>query len=516
MANKRIEMRKVRELLRLCIEQDISVRQAAKILGIGKTAASEYISGFRKSKLSFKQSLELSDSDLLNIINIKRDSVNQRYQELSSQFSHFQKELKRPGVTKQLLWQEYKENKKDYFGYSQFCHHYAQWQKQQKVSMRMEHKAGDKLFVDFTGKKLSTICPKTGEVIEYEVFVAVLGASQLSYIEAVPSQKKPDWIAVNESCLRFFGGVPSAIVPDCLKSAVTKSDRYEPEINQTYLDFAEHYNTVILPARALHPQDKSLAENFVLNAYRHIYAPLRNCTFHSPEELNTALWKELDKFNNRKFQKRDCSRRELFNEIEKSELKPLTSLHYQLKTFAQIRVQYNHHIYLKEDQHYYSVPAHLTGKRLRVCYTNDTLEIYHNNIRVAMHMRNRRAYGYSTKEEHRPDKHKYISQWNAARYIAWGNKISPETGQFIEAVLNSRKHPEQAFKSCMGILNLSKSYSDDDFSKACKKALKLEVYTHRFVKNTLINKTFNLEEEEESNPYRIPEHENIRGKQMYN
>jgi len=512
MANKRINMRKVRELLRLKFEQNLSVRQAAKVIGIGKTAASQYIAGFTASGLTFTQASDLSDSDLLNAINIKKESGNERYKELLSLFPYFEKELKRTGVTMQLLWEEHKEENPNHYGYSQFCHHYFHWRKEKKVSMRMGHKAGDKVFVDFTGKKLSITDPDTGEIQELEVFVAVLGASQLSYIEAVPSQKKADWIKVNENALRFFGGVSAAIVPDCLKSAVIKSDKYEPQVNETYLDFAEHYQTVILPARALHPQDKSLAENFVRIAYTKIYAPLRNQVFFSLEELNNALWELLDKFNNGNFQGKDYTRQQLFDEIEKKQLKPLPADYYELKTFNESKVQYNHHIYLKEDKHYYSVPFQLTGKRVRISYTYRLIEIYYNNIRIAIHQRNRRPYDYTTNEKHRPESHQYVAGWNAQRFIKWGKNISVEVEQVITRILDSRKHPEQAYKSCMGLLNLTKKHDTKDYIKACKRALELDCITYKFIKNTLQTKAFNLTDTAIHDLFEIPEHKNIRGK----
>jgi len=516
MANKRIQMRKVRELLRLKFEQNISARQAAKIIGIGKTAASQYIAGFKASGLNISNVAAMSDSELLNVINIKKESDNLRYKKLSSLFPYFEKELKRTGVTLQLLWKEYTETRTDYYGYSQFCHHYYHWRKQKKVSMRMEHKAGDKMFVDFTGKKQQVVDPETGEIKEYEVFVSVLGASQLSYIEAVASQKKADLVAVNQNAIHFYEGVPAAIVPDCLKSAVIKSDKYEPQLNETFNDFANHYKTVILPARALHPQDKALAENFVRNAYTQIFAPLRNMVFFSVEELNTALWEQLDVFNRKNFQGKDYSRQQLFEEIEKSQLNPLPADDYELKTFNESKVQYNHHVFLKEDKHYYSVPFQLTGKRVRIIYTTRTVEIYFNNSRVATHQRNRHPYGYTTKNEHRPQNHQYVSEWNPQRFIKWGRKISPEVEQVITRVLDSRKHPEQAYKSCMGLLNLAKKYAHSDYIKACKKALQLNCTNYKFIKNTLKTKAFNLTDDQEPELFKLPDHENIRGKEMYN
>jgi len=516
MANNRTDMRKVRELLKLYFEQNISARQGAKIVGIGKTAASEYVAGFKSSGLEINVINNLRDDELLQALSVKKETENTRYQELSALFPYFEKELKRVGVTLQLLWEEYKLNRDIYYGYSQFCHHYYHWRKHKNVSMRIEHKAGDKMFVDFAGNKLAVTNPDTGEIEYQEVFVSVLGASQLAYIEAVPSQKIPDWIAVNESTLRFYDGVPAAIVPDCLKSAVTKADKYEPEINQSYNDFANHYNTVILPARALHPKDKSLAENFVRNAYRHIYAPLRNQVFFSLEELNLALWEQLDKFNQKNFQGKEYSRQQLFNEIEKEQLKPLPVSYYEIKEYSKGKVQYNHHVYLKADAHYYSVPFQLTGKQVTISYTSRDVEIYFNNQRVAIHKRNRKKYGYTTNNEHRPKEHKYVSEWTPQRFLNWAATIAPEVKELIQGILDSRDHPEQAFRTCMGVLNLAKKHDNNDFIKSCKKALEIKNLTVKFIKNTLQNKTFNLSDQEELKLFKLPEHQNIRGKETYN
>lgn len=255
MGSKLIEMRKIRELLRLNIEQGLSAREAAQRVGIGKTAASEYIFGFKSCGLTLKEVLELSDTDIGGILSLKKISTNDKYQQLLEKFPDYEKELKRVGVTLQLLWTEYKEKFPEGYRYSQFCHHFDQWQRIQKVSMHIEHKAGDKMYVDFAGQTHPIFDPQTGESIECQVFLSVLGASQIAYIEAVATQTKADWIQMNENALRFYGGVPRAIVPDCLKSAVTKADKYEPVINETFLDFGRHYNTTILPARALHPKD---------------------------------------------------------------------------------------------------------------------------------------------------------------------------------------------------------------------------------------------------------------------
>jgi hypothetical protein len=321
---------------------------------------------------------------------------------------------------------------------------------------------------------------------------------------------------MNENALRFFAGVPRAIVPDCLKSAVIKANKYEPVINETFSDFARHYNTTILPARSLHPKDKALAEGFVLMAYRRIYAPLRKRTFFTLQELNQAFWEQLDKHNQMLFQGRDYSRRQLYLSQEKSQLRPLPVAFYDFKEYTTAKVQYNHCVYLREDKHYYSVPFQYTGKKVLISYSNRIIEIYYNNERIASHQRNLTPYEYTFNDQHRPATHKFISQWNPERFINWGQEIGIEARQVIEQVLQSKAHPEQTFRSCMGILSLAKKHPKEDFLKACKKASESGCYTYRFIVNTLKNKTFNLEPEEELNQLKINFHDNIRGKEWYN
>src|SRR5690606_10462339 len=515
MANNPIGMREVRELLRLYFKQGLSGRKAAKAAGVGKTDASQYITGFKNSGIPYAAIPEMSDSELIDLINIRKKTQNPRYVALEKLFPYVEKELKRVGVTLQLLWEEYRETHKDCYEYSQFCYHYHHWRKSSKVSMHMDHKAGDKLFIDFTGKNLYIINPSTGVKKKCEVFVSVLGCSQLCYIEAVYSQKKPDWVAVNKNAISFYGGVPAAIVPDCLKSAVTKADKYEPGINQTYQDFAAHYGTVILPARSLHPKDKSLAENFVRLAYQRIFAPLRNQVFYSLEELNQALWEQLDKFNQRLFQNKDFSRLMLFEEIEKKELKPLPITAYELKHFCKLKVQYNHHVYFKEDKHYYSIPFKYTGKYVSIIYTSRNVEAYHNNERIAIHRRDPTPFGYTTNNEHRPAQHRFVSQWSPKRFIRWGKSISPEVEELITKVLDSRPHPEHAYRSCMGLLSLAKKHPKPAYIKACKKALKMNCLQYKFIKNILNNKTFDMDQDVHEQ-FKLPTHDNIRGKENYN
>ena len=511
-----VTMKKIRELLKLKFEEGLSTREAARRLGVSKSPANDYVAGFTASGLTLEQVSELSDTELVGLLTLKKVVQNPRYQQLSNQFESFEKELKRTGVTLYLLWEEYLGKTSEGYGYSQFCFHFDQWQKSQKVSMHVDHKAGDKLYVDFTGTKHSIIDINTGEITELEVFVAVLGCSQYAYIEAVPSQTKADWVQVNENALRFFGGVPRAIVPDCLKSAVIKADKYEPVINETFNDFGRHYGTTILPARSLHPKDKSLAENFVRIAYTRIFAPLRNEVFHTLIDLNEAFREQLNLHNQMKFKSRGYSRSHLFEEVERAALRPLPVAFYDLKEYYACRVQYNYYAYLKPDLHYYSVPVQYTGKKVLVSYSNRLVEIYHDNLRIAMHPRDRRPYEYTVDPAHRPANHQIVADWTTERFIRWGEKIGPEAAQLVEKVFESKAHPEQGFRSCMGILGLAKKYANEDFLKACKKGMLVGCISYPFIKNTLKNKTFNLEADEELKLIEPIIHDFLRGKEGYN
>jgi hypothetical protein len=388
------------------------------------------------------------------------------------------------------------------------------WQGKQKPGMHIEHKAGDRMYVDFTGKKMHVTDPLTGEIREAEIFVSILGASQLTYVEASFSQCLEDWIRVNENALLYFGGVPRGVSPDNLKSAVTKACNYEPLINETYYDLARHYNTVILPTRPGKPKDKPLVENAVSLVYQRIFAPLRNITFFSLQELNEAIWEELERHNNAFFQRRDISRRTLFEQIEKEELQPLPIEIYELKHYQIAKVEFNYHIYLKEDKHYYSVPYQYTGKRIKIIYTARNVEIYKDNIRIALHRRNRRNYGYTTIKKHMPPQHQFVNGWSPDRFIRWAATVGGSVKEFIRLMLDSREHPEQAFKACMGILKLGKKYDEKALQFVCKKAIEINSISYRFIANSLKNNTYKMEEEDTNN-LTLPFHNNIRGKSNY-
>lgn len=515
MSQRRISMKKIREIMRLYEHSGLSQRQIAQALGISRPVVSDYITKIKTSGLAYKDIENMPDETLIEILQRNKETDDKRYKILQDKFPYFVKELKRIGVTRQILWDEYTQENPDGYSYSQFCYHFQVWQNMSEVTMHMEHKAGDKLFVDFAGKKLAITDRITGEKQEVEVFVAVLGASQLVYVEASLSQKKEDWIRLNENALRYIGGVPRAIVPDCLKSAVIKTDRFEPDINPEYLDFARHYNIAILPARPSKPKDKALVEGMVRITYSWIYAKLRDRIFFSLEELNAAILELLEILNNKIMQRPGVSRRELFESIERAELKPLPSERYEIRKFKVLTVQFNYHIYLSEDHHYYSVPYRYKGRKVEVLFTERILEIYHNNVRIATHFRCRRKNGYTTQKDHMPESHKWQDNWNPEKLTTWAESKGESVVAVIEAVLSSRQHPEQSYKTCMGILSLSKNYGDVRLDKACKCALDYENCSYKMIKNILNNNMDLMNSESTDVNSTLPEHENIRGNQYY-
>jgi len=506
-------MRKVREIIRLCEQRGLSQRQISQALGISRPVVGDYITKIKAFGLSYQDIEKMPDDTLIEILQ-KNKAADERYKTLQSKFLHLTKELKRPGVTRQILWEEYKEENPDGYSYSQFCYHYQMWQNISEVTMHMEHKAGDKLFVDFAGKKLIITDRITGKKNEVEVFIAILGASQLIYVEASVSQKKEEWIRLNENALRYIGGVPRAIVPDCLKSAVTKSDRYEPDINPEYLDFARHYGTTILPARPAKPKDKSLVEGAVRIAYSWIYAKLRDRIFFSIEELNIAILEQLELLNARTMQRPGVSRRELFDSIEKEELQQLSSENYEIKKYKTLTVQFNYHIYLSDDCHYYSVPYHYKGRKVAVLFTERALEVYSGNVRIASHFRNKRKNGYTTQREHMPESHKWQDNWDPDKLLNWAKEKGESVADVVEAILASRQHPEQSYKTCLGIISLSKTYGNLRLNRACKRAIYYDNCTYRMIKNILSNNMDQADDNEDMT-MTLPEHENIRGKNYY-
>ena len=349
-----------------------------------------------------------------------------------------------------------------------------------------------------------------------ETFVAILGASELTYVEASATQQSEDWIRSNERALRYCGGSPQAIIPDNLRSAVSRSDPYEPGINPTFDAFAGHYGVVIMPARVRQARDKALVENAVRLTYQRIYAPLRDRTFHSIEELNAAIRPLLEQHNRRRFQRLPYSRRELFEQIEQPALAPLPQHHFPLQQTREVTVGFNYHVELREDRHHYSVPWQLRTRdprtKVKLLYDERTVTIYYDNVRIVEYQRDRRPGRYTTLPHHMPPQHRWYAEWSPERFLRWGRALGPNVEAVIEQVLGDAKYPPQGFRSCLGILNLEKSYGAARLDRACGRALSYGLCSYRRIQNML---KLGLEEEQEQQPLSFPSHDNVRGSRYY-
>lgn len=511
MANKALDMTTLRQIIRLK-QEGKSHKYIARHLAISRTTVVEYVKELTAYGLNWKQ-LQCLDEQSLDLLRKQHAPIEERYKNLLAFFPYVEKELKRTGVTRQLLWEQYRLGEQEPYSYSQFCFHYQSFCQSLKSTAPLEHKAGDKLYVDFTGKLLHIIDPQSGELIALQVFVAVLPASGYSYVKACYSQNQQDFIDCLASCLSFFGGVPAMIVPDNLKAAVTKSCRYEPELTVAIKQFALHYQTLIIPTRSYKPKDKAAVENAVSNVYRSFFAPLRNEHFFDLHSLNEALKAQLCLFNERKYQGRDYSRKELFDKIEKETLKTLPTERFTLKKQLRALVQKNGHIFLSEDKHYYSVPYTYIGQRVQVHYTTSHVEVYAAYSRIAFHLRHRKGYGYTTDKTHLSSSHRFVSEWCPEKFIRWGADVGENTKLFMEKLFEQRSHPEQAYKSCMGILSLAGKTSKERLENACRRALHFESYYYKTVK-TILEKSLDKEPLQQS-INRLPDHANIRGESYY-
>jgi len=513
MANKKTDMSKLRQILRLYTQGEKKLK-ISSLTGVSRNTLKKYLKIYLRLGLTIKDIEALSDRELDRLFgeNLVPEPC-EKYKTLEAFFPAIEKQLRRRGVTRESLWEGYIAVHPDGYKLSQFKYHYQQWIKQTNPVMHIEHLSGDKMFIDFAGEKLDIVDKETGEITEAEVFISVLGASQLTYVEAVLSQRKEDFITCCEHALEYYGGVPRAIVPDNLKSAVIKSSPYEPTLNQAFENFALHYSTTILPTRSYRPKDKSLVEGAVRIAYRRIYAQLEGKVFHSLEELNRAIWEALEIYNKTRFSHRPYSRRELFEEIERKELGQLPSLGFEFKRQQYSSVSVNGHMCLKEDKHYYSVPFGYIGKKVKTMYSTTHVEIFYNYVLIASHKRDRKPYGYTTNPDHLASTHRYLSEWNPERFIKWAESIDNTVKVFITRLMDSKAHPEQAYKACQGVLGYERKVGRERLINACKRATEYENYSYHAIKSILENKYDILTFAEITSE--IPAHENIRGETYY-
>ncbi len=514
MSRNHIMMHKVKEILRLRFDYGYSYEDISKSVGVGKTTVSECLRRFEGANLRW--SADLTETELeLKLYPPQKTSENQKGQ---IDWEYIHKELKRKSVTLQLLWSEYKDKNIESLSYSQFCRNYNIWKKPLDVWMHQTHKAGEKCFVDYAGQTMPVMSnAETGEIREAQIFVGVLGASKYTYAEATWTQTLPDWINSHINMFEYFKGCSEILVPDNLKSGVIKCHLYEPDINRTYQDMARHYGAVVIPARPKKPKDKALAESGVFFVERFILAKFRDRTFLSLLDLNEALKVLVEDLNRKPFQKLEGCRLSHFEELDKPALKALPGIRYEYAEWKKVRVGFNYHVEI--EGHSYSVPFKQAKEEVCVRYTSKTVEIFYKNNRIASHIRNYQKYGYTTDKTHMPKNHQKQAEWTSDRLLNWAQKIGEATEKLIEAVMKSRPHPEQAFKSCLGIMRLGKSYGDDRLEKACWRALHIGAHSYKSIESILkTNLDFaplpvqDLSEDQE----KVQEsHEYIRGKSYF-
>ncbi len=512
MPGKRISMRKIREVLRLKYEGGRSTREIGLSCGIGRSTAGDYLQRAVKAGLEWPLPEGIDDRQLEQLLfpSIARH-VNSR---LIPDFQEIRRELQtHKHVTLALLWQEYKDQHPDGYQYSWFCQGYRAWAARLDVVMRHEHRAGEKLFVDYAGQTMDVINGETGEVKQAQIFIAVLGASNYTYAEATSSQQIEDWIGSHVRAFKYFGGVPEAVVPDNLKSGVGRACRYEPDINPTYHDLARHYQTVVLPARVRKPRDKAKVEAGFLLAERWILARLRKHTFFSLAELNREIKRLLVELNNRPFQKLPGNRRSSFEEIDRPGLKPLPASAYELAYWKKATVSIDYHV--EVDGHYYSVPYTLVKKKLDIRYTQSAVECFYRNKRIASHLRDNRRGRHTTIKEHMPPNHQKYLEWTPERFKRWAAKIGPQTAIFAETMLVKRRHPQQAYRALLGILRLGKSYGDARLEAACDRALRINAFSYRSIASILKSGLDQRPLPKTGKPTRPVKHNNIRGAGYY-
>ncbi len=513
MANARLPMRKIREVLRLRFECKLSLNRIATALGASSSTIHEYLVRAAGAGLSWPLPQNFDDHEIEQLLFGSGRPEATRSQP-TPDWKYIHRELRRKGVTLALLWEEFKTEHPTGIHYSQFCDLYRRFAKSVDVTMRQVHRAGEKVFVDYAGQTVPVVDPSTGEVRHAQIFVAVLGASSYTFAEATWSQSSYDWQGSHVRAFEFFGGVPEVVVPDNLKSGVTRPCRYEPEINTAYLSLATHYGTVILPARVRKPRDKAKAENGVLFVERWILAVLRNRQFFSLNDLNEAIGNLVELINVKPFKKLEGCRATLFEQVDKPVLRPLPPYRYEVADWKKARVNLDYHVEL--ERHYYSVPYHLVHQEVEIRYNTGTVEILWRGKRVASHARSFRRGLHSTVAEHMPKSHQQFAGLTPGRLIANAERIGPQTALLATEILRSRQHPEQGFRSCLGILRLEKKFGPDRLEAACGRALAIGALSYRSVDSILKNGIEHQLVPRPQPPLGPILHTNIRGADFFN
>jgi transposase len=504
-------MRKLRDVLRLKYETKLQQRAIAQACGLGLGTVNTYLQRAIAAGLTWPLPEDLDDAALEARLFTRPIGPGAIDRALPN-WATLHQELKKPGVTLTLLWQEYRAQHPHGYAYSQFCERYRQWARRLTPSMRQVHRAGEKLFVDFSGKRPHLIDPTTGEEVAVDLFVGVLGASGLIDAEATRTQDLPSWIAAHIRMLEYFHGSPAVWVPDQLKSGVTTASRYEPEINRTYADLARHDGAVVIPARPATPTDKPLVEVSVQIAQRWVLAVLRHQTFFTLADLNPAIRERIDAINDRSMKRIGVSRRTLFAQIDRPALKPLPPTRYELAEWKGCRVNIDDHIEITHN--FYSVPYQLVHERVEARFTAATVEVFFKHRAVAAHVRLTGRGRYATQVAHMPRAHRAHAEWTPSRLIAWAEQTGPATGRFVAGLLERRPHPEQGYRACLGLMRLGREHGANRLEAAGARAEQLRSYRFRTVEHILKSQQDRLPLDEPPGRPALT-HENVRGATSY-
>jgi len=514
MPGKRLSMRKIKEVLRLRFEVGLSGRAIAHSCAMGRTTVREYLQRAKRVGVTWPLPEGSTDGDLEALLFAPPTSEPGVERPLPD-WEQVHKELKGRGVTKYVLWEEYKTDHPDGLQYSRFCDLYRAWKGKLPVWMRQDHKAGEKLFIDYAGMTMPVQDGKTGAVRQAQIFVAAMGASYYTYAEATWSQTLPDFIASHVRAFTYYGGVTELLVPDNLRSAVSHSCRYDPDANPTYVRCAQHYGAAILPARPLKPKDKSRVESSVNGVEQRILAKLRKQRFFNLEELNRAIATLLVEYNERPFQQLEGSRRSLFEKLDQPALKPLPQQAFEYEEWETVRVSLDYHVRVRADKHHYSVPYRLVGEKLDVRLTERSIECFHKGARIATHLRSKQENQHSTLPEHMPKGHREHAKWTPERIIRWVGKTGPNAAAVAEGILASRPHPQQGFQACRGLIRLGEGYGAERLEAACERALVINSISYKTVNEILKQGLDKIPLPQPTPSIPAIEHENVRGADYY-
>ena len=511
MANIRLSMRKIVDVLRLHTEGGRSHREIARLVSASPTTVGEILRRAKQSGVTYPLPEDVSEIELE--AQLYPPAVASSRSRPEPDWATVHREMRRKGVTLDLLWQEHKTEHPNGYLYSSFCAHYRRWVGRLSVSMRQTHAPGEKLFVDYAGPTVAIIDPMTGEIRQAAIFVAVLGASNYAYCDATWSQSLPDWIGSHVRAFEHIQGAPALVVPDNLKSGVTTACFYEPELNPTYRDLATHYGAAVLPARPYRPKDKAKVEAGVLLVERWVLARLRHQRFFSLGELNRSIAELMTALNARPFKKLPGCRLTAFAELDRPALRPLPATRYEFAEWKVVKVGIDYHVEIVG--HYYSVPYRFAREKVDARFTATTVELFHRGTRIASHVRNDSRGRHTTVDAHMTPAHLAVQGWNAPRLLDWAGRIGPHTQAVVQSILHQRRHPQQGYRTCLGILRLGKSFGDDRLEGASERAVAIGALSYSSLNSILKN---GLDTKRVTPPAQTclpPDHANVRGPDYY-